>query len=80
MRLEDFIEIVESTEPCGEPLEAPSYSRRGQTFSSDSINNMMINALSNANILSGDGIFYIRGNYNSVLGRNGVFFSKRSAD
>ena len=80
MRLEDFIEIVESTEPCGEPLEAPSYSRRGRTSSSNSINNMMINALSNANILSGDGIFYIRGNYNSVFGRNGVFFSKRSAD
>lgn len=80
MRLEDFIQIVESTEPCGEPLEQPSFSRRGQATSSDTDNNMMINALSNANMLSGDGIFYIRGNYNSRFGRNGVLFSKRSTD
>ena len=80
MRLEDFIQIVESAEPCGQPLESPPFSRRGQTASSNANNNMMINALSNANILSGDGIFYIRGNYNSRLGRNGVLFSKRDAD
>lgn len=80
MRLEDFIEIVESTEPCGEPLEQPSFSRRGQFVTAAESSNMMINALSNANILSGDGVFYIRGNYSSRFGRNGVFFSKRSAD
>ena len=80
MRLEDFIQIVESAEPCGQPLEAPSFSRRGQVVSNADRNNMMINALSNANILSGDGVFYIRGNYNSRFGRNGVLFSKRDAD
>ena len=80
MRLEDFIEIVESTTPCGEPLEQPSFSRRGQVVSNAETSNMMINALSNANILSGDGVFFIRGNYNSRFGRHGVFFSKRSAD
>jgi len=80
MRLEDFIEIVESTEPCGEPLVQPAYSRRGQTSFDATMNDMMINALSNANILSGDGVFHIRGNYNSRFGRHGVFFSKRSAD
>lgn len=80
MRLEDFIEIVESTVPCGEPLEAPSYSRRGQNSSDATINDMMMNALSKANMLSGDGVFFIRGNYNSRFGRHGVFFSKRSAD
>ena len=80
MRLEDFIEIVESTEPCGEPLEQPLFSRRGQVVPNAETSNMMINALSNANILSGDGVFHIRGNYNSRFGRHGVFFSKRSAD
>jgi hypothetical protein len=80
MRLEDFIEIVESTEPCGEPLEQPFFSRRGRAVPNAETSNMMINALSNANILSGDGVFHIRGNYNSRFGRHGVFFSKRSAD
>ena len=80
MRVEDFIESVESTPPCGEPMEQPSFSRRGQVVSNAETSNMMINALSNANILAGDGVFFIRGNYNSRFGRHGVFFSKRSAD
>ena len=80
MRLEDFIEIVESTVPCGEPLEGPGYTRRGYASSGATINDMMINALSKANILSGDGIFFIRGNYNSRFGRNGILFSKRNTD
>lgn len=74
------MQIVESDVPCGEPLEAPAYNRRGGNPSHEQLNNMMIKALSNANILSGDGIFYIRGNYASRFGRNGIFFSKRETD
>jgi hypothetical protein len=85
MRLEDFTAMVDipgdadtmHVEQCSTRVESGS---RYSTESNEMIDNILINCVSELNLLAGNTVYFVTGGYRSSVGRSGVTFEKTDVD
>ena len=85
MRLEDFTAMVDipgdadtmHVEQCSTRVESGS---RYSAESNEMIDNILINCVSELNLLAGNTVYFVTGGYRSSVGRSGVTFEKTDVD
>ena len=86
MRLEDFTAMVDIpedhdtmyVEQCSTGIE--SHGRGRSTVSNEMIDNILMNCVSDLNLLAGNSLYFVNAGYQSPVGRNGVIFEKTEID
>ena len=81
MRLDDFVNMVEHNRPSVELINFNHDNRRrGSTIEINKLESVLVHCISQANILAGNTMYYLSGNYRSIFGQRGICFIKTDFD